>query len=512
MEKIIAILNNKFDNKFDNLKLLDIVFNKSTNVCTISFLYPETYETLTTESKQEIANFLSDYLKLNAKVAVKFKKSYLDEEFILSSVENYFKRFQQSLASVINFKNIMVSKDVFNITLTIIIPEEILKTVNQENIKTSLITELKKEYIAEFDCVFVSGENIKEEKIRKNINDSLIERSKKQEITPRYKVFGAEKLIGKQITPEPEFLANIKDSKSSVILAGRIENFTKKSYIRKKKDKQIEKFYYKFTLKEDFRYLNMIYFCPQSHISKMDKLADGTEILVIADIKKENKYLNGYVRDISLCEINEEVRKSYKTKITAYSKVFPKRYIKPTQKTIFDKPIKYTANITNNSFVVFDVETTGLDANSCEIIEIGAVKVVGGEIIEKFQTLIKPTETISDFITNLTGITNEMVENAPSTEVAIKDFYLFTKGCVLSGYNVGFDMKFIQNAGKKFGISFLNEVQDVLELAREKLVLSNYKLSTVVKHLELELTNAHRALFDAIATAEVLLKLSVIEE
>ena len=105
-----------------------------------------------------------------------------------------------------------------------------------------------------------------------------------------------------------------------------------------------------------------------------------------------------------------------------------------------------------------------------------------------------------------------MVENAPSTEVAIKDFYLFTKGCVLSGYNVGFDMKFIQNAGKKFGISFLNEVQDVLELAREKLVLSNYKLSTVVKHLELELTNAHRALFDAIATAEVLLKLSVIEE
>jgi DNA polymerase-3 subunit alpha (Gram-positive type) len=157
---------------------------------------------------------------------------------------------------------------------------------------------------------------------------------------------------------------------------------------------------------------------------------------------------------------------------------------------------------------VFDVETTGLDAETCEIIEIGAVKVSGGRIIEKFQTLVKPKKPISSLITDITGITNEMVADAPKIEGVIKDFCLFTKNTILAGYNVGFDVKFIQNAGREFGIKFQNEVQDVMVLARQKVQCKNYKLLTVVKTLNLTLDNAHRAFFDALATAEVLLELS----
>ena len=181
-----------------------------------------------------------------------------------------------------------------------------------------------------------------------------------------------------------------------------------------------------------------------------------------------------------------------------------------SQKNLFVKDAEYDDNISKNTFVVFDVETTGLDADTCELIEIGAVKVVNGVVSEKFQTLIKPKKKISDLITDITHITNEMVENAPISEQAIKDFYLFAKGTVLSGYNVGFDMKFIQNAGRDVGLKFENEVQDVMVLARQKVRSSNFKLGTVVKALGIELVDAHRAFNDAYATAKVLLKLSEI--
>lgn len=512
MEKIISILNNKFGDKYNDLKLLDVVFDKSSNLCTISFLYPETSQALKTENKQEIANFLTDTLKLNAKLVIKFKKSFLDEELIRVSIKNYFLKFQRSLSSVIDFKKITISKNVFDIKISIIIPEAILKNVNQEKVKTNLIEELNKEFIADFSCEFFPGENIDEATLKNKIEKTLLERSKHIEITPRYKVFSPEVVIGPEITPEPEFLANIKDSKSNVILAGRIEKFEKKTYKRTRKNVEVEKTYYKFTLKDDSRYLNMVYFCPQSNIKKMDKLCDGDSVLVIADIKKEKNFLNGYLRRLSLCEINNEVKKKYKQKITSYTTVFPVSYYKTSQSTMFDKPVRYNNNIMNNCFVVFDTETTGLDPLSCEIIEIGAVKVVGGQIIEKFQSLVKPLNTISEEITNINGIDNDMVANAPSIENVIKDFYLFAKDSVLAGYNVNFDMKFIQNAGKKFGVNFNNEILDVYPLAQEKVVSTKYNLGTIVKVLELTLDNAHRALFDAIATAEVLLKLSTVEE
>ena len=107
----------------------------------------------------------------------------------------------------------------------------------------------------------------------------------------------------------------------------------------------------------------------------------------------------------------------------------------------------------------------------------------------------------------LTHITDEMVKDAPSIENVIADFYDWTRGCVLSGYNViGFDMKFIKKAGQKY-----NDIIDTLIVARtSKLRCSNYKLGTVVSALGLTLEGAHRAYNDAHATAQVLLALSKI--
>lgn len=94
------------------------------------------------------------------------------------------------------------------------------------------------------------------------------------------------------------------------------------------------------------------------------------------------------------------------------------------------------------------------------------------------------------------------------SEEVIKDFFLFAKNAVLAGYNVNFDMKFIEKAANEVGLKFDNEVQDIMVLARQNIHVGNYKLKTVVNSLGIDLVDAHRAYNDAFATAEVLLKLS----
>lgn len=508
MERISSLLSKKFNDKFSYLKPLEVVYNTTENVCTISFLYPENISTLSNKEKEEITNFLAETFNLSATIIVKFHKSFLEDEIIISAIKKFFSKYQRSLSSVLKSENISVKKDTFDIALTITLPERILQSIETENLKNNLMAELNKEFIANFSCNFVAGENINEVALKEKIDKQLEQKVAKKQSTARYKVFEPVNIVGKEITPQPEYLANIKENKENVILAGKVENLIKKSYKRQRKGEDIEKFYIKFALREDNRYINMIYFCAKSNVKKMEKICDGDSVLVIADIKKENGFLSGYVQSLSLCEINEEVRKLSKDKITTYQVVCPQKYTKLTQSNIFELAPKFNENIEKNTFVVFDVETTGLDPENCEIIEIGAVKICGGQIIEKFQTLVKPTSEITPLITEITGINMELVENSPAIEPVIKDFFLFAKDCVLSGYNVNFDMKFIQKAGRENGIKFENEVQDVMSLARQKVRAGNYKLSTIVKTLNLTLDNAHRAFFDALATAEILLKLS----
>ena len=140
--------------------------------------------------------------------------------------------------------------------------------------------------------------------------------------------------------------------------------------------------------------------------------------------------------------------------------------------------------------------------------EIGAVKVENGKIVSKFASLIKPSRPIPPSATLINNITDEMVASSPSIEPVLRDFYRYTRGAALVGYNVSFDQKFILQAARKQGLLFDNEFIDLMPLAKSKLRLSRYKLTDVVKRLEITLDGAHRAYADALATAEAFLKLN----
>lgn len=162
----------------------------------------------------------------------------------------------------------------------------------------------------------------------------------------------------------------------------------------------------------------------------------------------------------------------------------------------------------DDTFVVFDIETTGLSKETESITEIGAVKVVDGKIIDRFSTFVNPERPIPAEITKLTGITNEMVADAPVITEILPKFLEFCQDAVLVAHNANFDTGFIRlNAERKCGIEVKNTVLDTLELSRALLPeLKKHKLDIVCEQLGVSLEGHHRAVNDAEATAEVFLK------
>lgn len=155
-------------------------------------------------------------------------------------------------------------------------------------------------------------------------------------------------------------------------------------------------------------------------------------------------------------------------------------------------------------YVAFDLETTGLNADTDYIIEIGALKVKDGKICERFMEFVKPPTPISPTITSITGITNEMVSHARDTKNIIRDFIDFCGDFVLVGHNIMFDYKFSKKYANQYGFSFEKKGIDTLKIARKTLCnLESKSLGTLCAHYQIVNQAAHRAYHDALATAKI---------
>ena len=161
----------------------------------------------------------------------------------------------------------------------------------------------------------------------------------------------------------------------------------------------------------------------------------------------------------------------------------------------------------NDTYVVFDLETTGFSSIKDKIIEIGAVKVENGVITDKFSTFVNPKVPIPFEITNLTGITDDMVMEAPDIETILPQFLEFVGDAVLVAHNASFDVSFIEQNCRYQDITPDFTSVDTVAMARILLpTLSKFKLNVVANALHISLENHHRAVDDAGATAEIFVK------
>ncbi|MBQ9766428.1 MAG: PolC-type DNA polymerase III [Lachnospiraceae bacterium] len=159
----------------------------------------------------------------------------------------------------------------------------------------------------------------------------------------------------------------------------------------------------------------------------------------------------------------------------------------------------------DDTYVVFDIETTGFYADSDEIIEIGAVKVVNGAITERYSTFVNPKKPIPYEIEKLTGISDDMVINERSIEEVLPEFLEFCGDAAMVAHNAEFDIGFIKTkAATRLNVKWEPTYVDTVGMARTLLpTLPRYKLDTVAKALKISLENHHRAVDDAGATAEI---------
>jgi DNA polymerase III epsilon subunit family exonuclease len=167
-------------------------------------------------------------------------------------------------------------------------------------------------------------------------------------------------------------------------------------------------------------------------------------------------------------------------------------------------------------FVVVDVEATGAKTPPNRLIELGAYRIRGGQIVEKFLSLVNPEIPIPRFVMSLTGISNEMVKSAPVFAEVAPRWLDFVSNSVLVAHNAGFDTSFLNHEISRVypGHRMLNPHLCTVRLSRRVLPdLSNHRLDTIASHFSISIASRHRAGSDALATAEIfLLLLSKLEE
>ena len=180
-------------------------------------------------------------------------------------------------------------------------------------------------------------------------------------------------------------------------------------------------------------------------------------------------------------------------------------------------PIAYNVqdfSLKKGTYVVFDVETTGLSSVYDTIIELAGVRLVDGEIVDRFESFANPHRKLPEIIIDITGITDDQLVDAPEVDQVLKDFHKWAGDDCLVAHNSTFDIGFLNQGYKKIDYpKVTNPVIDTLELARFLFPnLGNHRLNTLCKRLEVELTQHHRAIYDAEATAYLFWKLVALVE
>lgn len=514
MLEVIQKLNKRHYNKYLNIKIYEVIYNSNLNNLTIKINYNQ--ESISMEEKTEVTQFFIDYFKNQITIDTKFKKYYLDEEFLKQFLINYLKDNYKNTFSYLSENQIKI-KSINNIySCDIIVPTSQFKFVEESNL-TNKLNEM-------FDEIFFDEISINfTEKLTQTYENILDTKEKYiQSVTSLNPTEGN---IYLEITNIDNFYneinsttailcSSVNHADEDVYICGEISNFRINSFKTKKVDENnnpIMKEYHGFDLINDDKKLNCVCFVKQAEFEKFSELENGKKVVINGNIEDFNNSLSVRVKALAYCDFTPPIKIIEKKGVPdKYNFVQPKLYSTKEQSNMFDIKLEPSKYLTDHEIVVFDLETTGIKyALGDEIIEIGAVKLKNGEITETFETLIKPKKEIPEEITKINGITNKMVENSISVEQAIPDFFKFCENCVLVAYNIDFDLPFLNHYAYQIGYNFDHDYLDAFALAKQHVPgLKNYKLKTVCNHFNVILDNAHRAIYDTIATAEVFIKLS----
>ncbi len=539
MEKLIELLNEKTDNKFDFM-LKSALYDQSADFCVIEIFYKDGI-LLKKEDKEFLLNEIYAVLPKKTKYEITFIKNFISIE----RIENEFKAFMVKNFPSISFKleSVTLNENVFEI---IFLVDELSfdhakrKNLDFETTKFFKQTYKDYEFVAKFSAakVFVEDEL---ELLKKNYHEEDVDIYEKRII----EFYDVVPLVGDAIEEPASYIKDKNQPQTGVVVCGKVRDL--KANVVKTKRKigaqedgrssqtleekssseeeqggelekpEYEKKFYKWTLEDFTGEIKCFFMSNKENQSKLEKI-DNDSVLVVRGNAETNKFSGDIeikVRDIAYCSIPEgltEYIEWHKEK-PFYEFVEPEKVVTYKQNDLmsFAEEEKVPEFLQNKTYVCYDFETTGLHfAQGDKIIEIGAVKIENGKITERFMSFVDPEKPIPKESSAISGIVDDDVKGAPKDYQVLQDFYKFTRGAIIIGYNnINFDNVFLIGQGKQTRWNFDNETADVYKYATKFVTgVKNYKLGTIAAKLGVVLDNAHRAVYDALATAEVFLKIA----
>lgn len=488
----------QLDAKFNKIRLENVVYTKGEKTLEVNFLLHCHFDNSDVEL---LRKYISEKLPF-ATVSVRIKKVVCDADLVANRVSEFIVKNCIPVKERVKNEDIKVKIEDEKAIVCINAESEVCSYLQTKNFESSLIEYLEKFFCEEFTVKYDPRKN---EDTFDVLAEEKIDYTRIEAIPARYyKVNNVTRLFDNNSTDTVMYIADARERTGEIAIAGKVIGL-------KQKETKKGKPFYVIDFNDGTGRMSGSVFCTKETFKKMQKIQEGSEVVAVGEAQVYEGFHRYTIKSLNFCEFPKDFKyeeRASRKPPEYYLLVSPSEVEGEMKQTdMFSVAEKTPECLIGKSFVVLDIETTGTSANEDRVTEIGAVKIIDGKIIEKFVTFVNPERKIPEEVVNLTGINDEMVENAPVFKEIAGDFYKFCYGSIIVAHNINFDYTFIKRLSKPCDYVYGNRGIDTLALSRKLLPnLSNHKLNTVCEHFGIEFLH-HRAYSDALATANMFIEL-----
>lgn len=502
--QFIKILNIMCDGKYQFLRVKSVDVDMSAMTISVQLSVPyDKFNLITEEDKKSILACAVDILPEDFQVNISYRKFSADEDIIMKLIKEYIAKFYRSFVGILSQDNITVSLDSESVSVTLEVTETIENLLEKSGFTSGL-----KNYL---DSCYNLENTIKIKRAQKLVMSSTAKEDMPVLIDDCYIATSAHhKLCGGDISSKPRYISSFNSPQNAVCVAGKVDSIVARNA------KSSGNLYYNFTVNDTTGSMHCCYFTRKAANGPLDIVEEGAEIIIVGDLQTDS-YRGGLslrAKSVSFCKIDYDsiLSPDQLTQYKPYTPVTEKPLTVTAQQNIFDMGKPIPDYLMSRDFVVFDLETTGLLDDVCKIIELGAVKIENGVCTEYFNTLVDPKMPIPEGASAVNNIYDDMVADAPYIENVLPDFFKWAGNSTLVAHNGNnFDFIVLKNVAEENSLPFNYETKDTIVLSQIYRTRFNKKgqlnLKAMCKEFDIELTEAHRAYFDAYATAQLFIKL-----
>jgi len=455
------------DGAYPMLKLNGATYDKKNNLLTVRFIISAfEIQNFNDDKREDVLNAVKNLFP-GIGVDVQYIRTYADKSVVKNKILEFFNNSNQMLfANLDNEDNLSITVDSEDIIIAVKLKSPLMMMFNAGDIKDNLINMLDRAF--NYNIV-LSAEEIPDDEEDSELgfvfdtkSTSVIGDLRLIDVETGRKVYSKGKING--ISQLPNYIIDIKNESDSAVLCGKVSNVSRRTYKNKKynpddaKSGPEELPMIRFMLDDSTGKMDTVCFPRPDDADTVEQMLNGTYaedengsdsanvnrtkdgcVICSGRVSKFRDALSFTANSVFECEINFDSihLTSVKPVPDRYTEVFPKNVVSMHQQSLIDGD-KPTVNpyFENKTFVIYDLETTDRYPESAHVIQIAALKVVDGVEKQTFETFVKPPIAIPDEITELTHIGESDVENAPTIEQVMPDFFKFTRGAILVGHNL----------------------------------------------------------------------------